>query len=29
MKSLRKVNYKKLLVRHLVDVVGIKEEDID
>ena len=29
MKSLRKVNYKQLLVRHLVDVVGIKEEDID
>lgn len=29
MKSLRNVNYKQIFVRHLVDVVGIKEEDID
>lgn len=29
MKSLRNVDYKQILVRHLVDVVGIKEEDID
>ena len=29
MKSLRKVNNKQIFVRHLVDVVGIKEEDID
>lgn len=29
MKSLRNVDYKQIFVRHLVDVVGVKEEDID